>query len=330
MKEKRLGVLAIQEAHLTDEHVSDLHNLFGKRLKILHSADPETQNARGVAVVLNKDITDTANVIQREIIPGRAMLVTIPWHSTLTLTILNIYAPNSTAENKQFWTDLQLKWEAESLAVPDIMLGDFNLVEDAIDRLPCRGDAHAAVDALRQFRESLQLEDGWRSTNPTTKMFSYFQDATGSHSRIDRIYVSPEIKDSGRNWEIEPLGIATDHRMVSVNVIDQKAPFIGRGRWTMPLHLIQDKELTKEIHRLGLILQDRIEHNRYNRTEETNPQTLFKKFKDDVVAATRTRARVAIPKMEQKIKSLRTKLDTLLNDGDVGTDQQLESAALIQ
>jgi hypothetical protein len=32
MKEQRLGVLAIQEAHLTQEHVDNLHTLFGKRL----------------------------------------------------------------------------------------------------------------------------------------------------------------------------------------------------------------------------------------------------------------------------------------------------------
>ncbi|KII84252.1 hypothetical protein PLICRDRAFT_73789, partial [Plicaturopsis crispa FD-325 SS-3] len=266
----------------------------------------------------------------QEIIPGRAMLITVPWHATLTLTILNIYAPNSAAENRQFWSDLKVKWEMEAIPAPDLMLGDFNLVEDAIDRLPCHNDAQAAVTSLSEFRALFQLEDGWRNTNPTSKMFSFFQESTGSHSRIDRIYSSPEINNTGRNWAIEPVGILTDHRMVSVEVIDQKAPYIGRGRWTMPLHLIRDKILGEEIHKLGLTLQDDLERNKHNRTEENNPQILFKQFKDSVIAATRTRARIAIPKMDQQIKRLKTTLDSTLNNPDLNSEEKLESASLMQ
>lgn len=166
VKEKRIGVLAIQEAHLTPEYVEDLHRLFGKRLQIHYSQGSNT-NAQGVAIVLNREMTNIHDVQQQDVIPGRAMLLTLPWHSDLSLTILNVYAPNAHNENKKFWEDLESKWIDMNLPFPDIMLGDFNLVEDAIDRLPSHVDPAGAAHALDSFRSSLQLQDGWRVTHPT-------------------------------------------------------------------------------------------------------------------------------------------------------------------
>jgi hypothetical protein len=75
IREKRIGVLATQETHLNDVHINRIHNLFDKRIKIYHSIDPNQPNAKGVAIVLNKEITNTTNVVVSEIIPGRALLV---------------------------------------------------------------------------------------------------------------------------------------------------------------------------------------------------------------------------------------------------------------
>src|ERR1700691_2507183 len=90
-------------------------------------------NAQGVTIVLNREMTNIHDVKQQDVIPGRAMLLTLPWHSDLTLTILNVYAPNAHSENQQFWETLETKWVDMNLPFPDIMLGDFNLVEDAIN-----------------------------------------------------------------------------------------------------------------------------------------------------------------------------------------------------
>jgi exonuclease III len=118
--------IGVQEAHLTQEHVDGLHTLFGKRLQIHFSQGPNI-NAQGVAIVLNKELTNIKGVDQQNIIPGRAMLITLPWHSNLSLTILNIYAPNAPSENQTFWETLDLEWDRQGLPLPDIMLGDFNI-----------------------------------------------------------------------------------------------------------------------------------------------------------------------------------------------------------
>ncbi|KAJ7873734.1 hypothetical protein B0H13DRAFT_2348892 [Mycena leptocephala] len=68
--------------------------------------------------------------------------------------------------------------------VPDIMLGDMNIVEDAIDRLLHRPDEDEAVNALSSFKYLLGFKDGWRDTNPDEKAYT-FTHVSGSHSRID-------------------------------------------------------------------------------------------------------------------------------------------------
>jgi exonuclease III len=162
VKEKHIGVLAIQETHLTQEHVDDLHQLFGKHLQ-MHFSQGQNVNAHGVAIVLNREITNIHSIQQVDIILGRAMLLTLPWHSDLTITILNVYASNAHNENQQFWETLELKWVNLNLPLPDIMLEDFNLVEDAIDHLPNHADPSGATNAFNNLRSFLQLKDGWRT-----------------------------------------------------------------------------------------------------------------------------------------------------------------------
>jgi len=136
------------------------------------------------------------------------------------------------------------------------------------------------------------------------------QTGTGVQSRIDHIYASDEIIESATNWTVEHTAVSTDHKMVSLNVIDPKTPFIGRGRWTMPMFLLKDESLISDIHDLGLKLENNLD-DILERSATSNPQLLFKYFKDDMIELIRTKAKVAIPKMEQKIKKLQSEAKTL-------------------
>jgi exonuclease III len=327
VKECRIAVLAVQEAHLTQQHVDNLHQLFGKRLQIHFSQGPNS-NAQGVAIVLNRELTNIKGIRKWEIIPGRAMLMTLPWHADLLLTILNVYAPNAHNENQKFWEELSTVWEEQDLPKPDIMLGDFNIVEDAIDRLPSHHDPPGPVKSLDTLRASFHLLDGWRANNPDDKHFSFLQQATATQSRIDRIYASNKIVKSATDWKIDWTGLSTDHKLVSARVVDQKTPYIGQGRWTMPLFLLKDKTLVAEIQCLGKKLEDKLDEN-LNRTV-ANPQTLFKQFKDEVIALVRSRAKVAIPKMNQQIKCLRENLDNLLRDKNLDADTLKQSTGILE
>jgi exonuclease III len=108
----------------------------------------------------------------REIIKGRAILVTMPWHQTEIINILVIYAPNVETENQAFWDKLDEEWDSENLPLPDILLGDFNVVEEQIDHMPMHQDSNGSVNSLGKLKEKFTLSDGWRQQNPNKIAFT--------------------------------------------------------------------------------------------------------------------------------------------------------------
>lgn len=133
MRNRQIGILAAQETHIMDEVESNFKELFGRTHRLVHSPDPETRNAKGVAFVLNRGMVYADNIKINILVPGRALMIVIPWKGDRWLTILNIYVPNDLRETREFWTTIRDGLYTTNLAKPDIMLGDFNLVEDALD-----------------------------------------------------------------------------------------------------------------------------------------------------------------------------------------------------
>lgn len=190
MRDKKIAVLAVQETHMDDDRRQAVEQVAGRRLKIVSSADPTNPSGRGgVAVVLNQQLVHSDELQSIEIVPGRAILVTLKFSHEEKLRVLAIYAPNNAKDNELFWRVLQEYFAANPRKRADIMIGDFNVVEDAIDRIPSHTDNAATVDALDDLKRSLNLVDGWRETYPDTKAFTFFQESTKSQSRIDLLSI---------------------------------------------------------------------------------------------------------------------------------------------
>ncbi|KAG1800545.1 hypothetical protein EV424DRAFT_1298107, partial [Suillus variegatus] len=207
---------------------------------------------------------------------------------------------------------------------PDVMLGDFNIVEDALDRLPCRHDNEYATESLAHLKLSLDLRDGWRAENPNSLAFTFAQSHRqgGRQSRIDRIYISEDFMPFSKEWQIEPSGIATDHQLISARISDVHMPFVGKGRWTLPLFILKDKRVRDKIIKMGRALQKDIMSSQSNRSESNNPQIIFKTFKNKVIHLCRDTARKSIPKIQNRINTLKAHLKTCLNNHNLPEDEQ--------
>ena len=95
MREWQIGILAIQESHMDEAWQRETEDLFGRHLWILASADPTSLTQKsGIAIVLNKEFLNTKRIVQHEIEPGQAILVTITWSREVKLTVLAVYTPN--------------------------------------------------------------------------------------------------------------------------------------------------------------------------------------------------------------------------------------------
>ncbi|KAK0468822.1 hypothetical protein IW261DRAFT_1345799, partial [Armillaria novae-zelandiae] len=139
MREERISIMAVQETHLTMECKAQIEKIFPK-LKVRISEDVNSPTSRaGIAIVLNRRLTNWNSVKSREVVPGRALMIQIEWHRDQKLTVMCIYAPNVTehqgSENAAFWHDIEEFVQGHPGMKPDVILGDFNMVEEPIDRL---------------------------------------------------------------------------------------------------------------------------------------------------------------------------------------------------
>ncbi|RDX39706.1 hypothetical protein OH76DRAFT_1490890 [Lentinus brumalis] len=192
--------------------------------------------------------------------------------------------------------------------VPHLMAGDFNNVEDALDRLPVGEGPDQSILALDELKEDLglMLADGWRMTYPSVREYT-FQRGDGRNavfSRLDRIYIAPALFDNAREWRICDAGVKTDHSLVLVQLTSENAPVVGPGRPIFPLQLLKDKTLARSIRNRGLQAMNELEllATEGGRAEVTNAQTILCNFKRDAMKLARTREREVVPKLLADIR----------------------------
>ena len=256
-------------------------------------------------------------------------MIGVPWNSEDTLWIMNVYAPVRNNEKAAFWEELLQKIEALEGPKPDLVVGDFNIVENPeIDRLMNRGtaDPMGARNAFAEFTMELNLADGWRRRHPKKRGFTYLGQ---SQLRLDRVYVREELMPWCTDWSIEHPAVQTDHQLVSVKITSENMPYIGRGRWSIPLNLLKNKELKRRTQQCVRELQDEVLAATTHGRENRNPQLALKRFKTRVAEMYREHQRMVQPKILNAIKMLQKGLDKTVNSTHLTADEIEVEARLI-
>ncbi|KAM5543384.1 hypothetical protein V8D89_002969, partial [Ganoderma adspersum] len=339
MAEDHIGILLVQEAHLTEDRVEALHNMYARKLKIFHSSHPEQPTQKGgVAVVLNTRFVTPVGAEAKVVVEGRALQVGIRCQGGDTIQVLCVYAPTGSngvqARISVFEEIRDFYLDNPNLPRPHLMAGDFNNVEDAIDRLPIGEEPDASIEALDAVKLSLglMLTDGWRATNPTLRDHTFCR-GTGDnavHSRLDRIYIKQDLFETARDWASYVPSVKTDHNLISVQLVTLNAPTVGPGRPVFPLHLLKDKTLAKLMKQRGLEAANQLEHLRMEgvcRTEDENPQTILHKLKTDWMRIARRHEREKIPKMLAEILKLEATLKAVKADPNMSDNTKKAEAA---
>lgn len=107
--------------------------------------------------------------------------------------------------------------------------------------------------------------------------------------------------------------------MISAKISNKKMPYVGRGRWALPLHVLKDETLAKEIISLGKTLQNEIEKCIDQRTDESNPQLAFSDFKTKAIKLCRTTVKKSLPKRKNKLLS---QLKTTMADPNLSEEDK--------
>ena len=112
-----------------------------------------------VTIILNKHLIIPEETSVLELQQGGAIWIKIKWANREKLSLFNVYAPTDWTLQPAFWSQLELEHHIKCLPRPDILLGNFNVTEDAIDRSPPNLNEWSAVDALRDIRMNWNIQD---------------------------------------------------------------------------------------------------------------------------------------------------------------------------
>jgi len=324
---ERIAILALQETHLDQKLLDRVNSCFGKNLEIVNSALPNNPRASaGVAFIINRALISPKEYSVTELVPGRAIMLKIKWLEQCETSIINIYVPHNRDEQLNFWANVITNRCTQRLPLPDFVLGDFNITEDAIDRTPAHQDDQEAVETLRGVRCEWNLLDTWRHMNPATRSFTYHANANDApiQSRLDRIYTSQHITQHVFDWQIKPSAVPTDHWLIRVKFAPQDAPFIGSGRWTWPLYLLEKEDLMTKVEERGKQLELDLESLRRENTDRAiaNPQTLWKTCKSDIANLAKKEIKNTYHKLGSRIKAIEKDLKILLDSPDLDTNEE--------
>ncbi len=306
----RIAILALQETHLDHERTRQIRECFSKNLTIITSEDPNDPTGKaGVAFVINKMVLDPREYMTHELHPGRALLLKIKWLEQCETSLLNVYVPTTKTAQRPFWEEIDATRREKWLTHPEIVLGDFNVTEDKIDRAPAHLDNKSATEALRNIRLNWEIQDTWRHAHPNERSFTYRAGARNQQiqSRIDRIYVARHLQQHTFSWKIEASIVPTDHWLVQMKYAPNDAPRTGKGRWTWPLNQIEDQNTLGKIVKRGIKLQEKINDLKENNIDRAtnNPQLLWESFKTEIKKIAKSQSKKMYHKITSKIRSLK-------------------------
>ena len=171
---------------------------------------------------------------------------------------------------------------------PDKAPGDFNIMEDMIDRSPPqnRTQERRAADALKELRIMWNIQDQWRHNNPGGRFFThhYWKNGQIKQERLDRIYAARKHQINLFKWEASPSTTPPDHWIISVKFAPKDSPNIGNGRWMWPLASLNNEPLLDKIVAKGAVVQKKIEEleEMQHKDQVTSPQLVWNEFKKDL------------------------------------------------
>jgi ribonuclease HI len=287
----------------------------------------EDTSKEGVGFIINKDLLKNKSWKHTILIPGRASRLEIEWVEGNGLDMIVSYAPNSPKDKILYFKRL----EAEIKLIDDwkkpMILGDFNFVEDAIDRIPHREDNKEVVDTFKKLKKKMKWVDGKRVIMPETKEYTFLQPGTLSTSRIDRIYTHVDMLEYSHLWGVYSSGTLSDHNIASIEILKEGLPYLGTGMWRINETTLNYKPFKDGARKILKEVESKLENYKLKEKDQTpeerknyNPQKLWLEAKFDIKELARWEAAMRKNEIDRKW--------TVLNYERMGSTQKLNEKNL--
>ncbi|KAG1836344.1 Endonuclease/exonuclease/phosphatase, partial [Suillus tomentosus] len=244
----QIDIIGLQETKLKAKDEEKL-NLENPKMIFINNPTKDDRAAAGTAFILNKDKVQNKTWNHTILIPGRLSVLSFKNTEAQQFDIINLYSPNDTTPKKTFYKKVLRKLSSQQWTNP-ILIGDFNMVEQAIDRFPEHPDDNGLTRLVGQIINKLDVVDGWRHENDEARDYSFTKMNPLATARLDRIYVSQKIYKMTNAWTIDESYSLSDHRMVSVKITQTGLPKIDEGLWRLSSSTEQLPAFKKRIQKL--------------------------------------------------------------------------------
>ena len=204
----------------------------------------------GIIVLVNKRLS-AGNA--SALIPGRIINLKLG-NGQENFNFSAVYGyPGGSATLKSLELFIQLLSGIHSSSDNNIILGDFNFVDNDLDRTNRNSSGMNQKDITlanrwTEFVDMMDLSDPFRFRNPRKKMFSYVHTQHGAKSRIDRVYMNEENCPNVLHYKHTPCKWA--HRVVTFSIREKTER--GPGFWKMNTSILSDRAY-------GLLVESTIE-----------------------------------------------------------------------
>ena len=239
----RYDIIFLQETHWTDDLFSTIKRDWNGDLFCNNGTD----SSRGVAILISPHFNYT-HINTSQDSSGRILSVTIHFDDNY-LHLVNLYAPNSDTERRQFFSTLD---PYLSSTYNNIIGGDFNCIENPV--LDKQGGNSAprqnSLRILHLLTSQFNLTDIWRLRNPYKRAFTWTgRDTRTAHSfintRIDRFYTSHTLTPYVSESSIVAYP-HSDHDLILLTLDLDRQPR-GPGYWHFNNTLLNDAIFELEI-----------------------------------------------------------------------------------
>ena len=222
-------VVLIETHHKAFGEISPLLHTYTNKSSIIQTEASEDDPYAGIVVLISSRLT----LLERTVLlPGRLLNFKVKRHKKVyNITAMYGYTgKNASQEKMTQMTEHLLQYH--DIADNNIILGDFNFVENDLDRTNQSRSGKNQMDSTlskpwNDFTQRTGLCDPFRVRNPRRRTYSYIHTKDKSKSRIDRIYVNDENCNEILAYKHIPTIFCKAHKMVTFSL---KEECESRGR----------------------------------------------------------------------------------------------------
>ena len=235
-------LILIETHHKVLDEISPLLRTYSNDMEILHSEATAGDSYAGIAVLVNTKLTLLEHT---SLLRGRLLNFKLKCQSKKVYNISVIYGytgKSASQTRMKEMTDYLVSYHKTS--DNNIVLGDFNFVEDDLDRTNRTKTGKNQTDNILSktwgdLIAELGLSDPFRVRNPNRRVYSYIHTKDNSKSRIDRIYMNDENCNEVLLYKHVPTMFRRAHKIITFSL--KEGCERGPGFWKMNISILKDQ-----------------------------------------------------------------------------------------